>query len=144
MPRKGKGTSFNNRTDLAMPVTTVPGQEYGRQIAQAQAQKIVPMGPTATPAPAPMPAPGPASAMPQQAPAQQPTAFAGGLNWHGPTERPNEPIQAGLPSGPGPGPEVLGIGAPPAIAQTLQSLSTQGRTNSVLSSLADAAKILGI
>lgn len=143
MPRKGKGSAYSNRTDLAMPVTTVPGQEYGKQIAQAQAQKIVPMGPT--PNPAPMPPSSLTGAMAQQAPQQQqPTAFAGSLNWHGPTERPEEPVQAGLPSGPGPGPEVLGIGAPPAIAQTLQSLATQGRTNSVLSSLADAAKILGI
>ena len=143
MPRKGKGSSVNNRTDLAMPVTTVPGQEYGKQIAQAQAQKIVPMGPTPTPKPAP-----PSTltgAMTQQAP-QQPAQpmFAGTLNWHGPTERPNEPVQAGLPTGPGPGPEVLGIGAPAPVAQTLQSLATVGRSNSILGSLADAAKVLGL
>lgn len=58
MPR-GKGTpgkAYANRTDLNVPVTTVPNQEYGKASAQAAAQKIVPIAqsPVAT---APMSAP---------------------------------------------------------------------------------------
>jgi len=140
MPRKGKGSSVNNRTDLAMPVTTVPGQEYGKQIAQAQAQKIVPMGPTPTPA---APAAQPQAQGPGIMPQAQP-AFAGTLNWHGPTERPSEPVQAGLPSGPGPGPEILGASKPPILADTLQNLAYAGSPSTLVGQLANAARILGL
>ena len=140
MPRKGKGSSVNNRTDLAMPVTTVPGQEYGKQIAQAQAQKIVPMGPTPNvPAPAAAPQPQSPGIIPQAQP-----MFAGSLNWHGPTERPAEPIQAGLPTGPGPGPEILGTSKPPAVGDALQNMAFSGVPNTLIAQLANASKILGI
>lgn len=70
-----------------LPVTTIPGGDYGSQAEQRRAQEAVPMG--AQPVPAvqrPLP----------------PSLTA-------PSQRPNEPVQAGLPSGPGPGPEALGV-----------------------------------
>ena len=98
MPRKAKP----NRTDLALPKVAVPGQEYGKQAAQVQAQKIVPMAPTPT-APVPSPTTPSAPAAPQVPP---PTP--GSLPWLHPTNRPNEPITHGLDVGPGAGSEALG------------------------------------
>lgn len=99
MPRSGKGGGENRggprqlppgkasatRTDLnAAPRSAgtmkVPGQTYGDQAAQVRRQQAVPMGPAARP---------PALTEPSQ--------------------RPQEPLTAGLPSGPGPGPEALGM-----------------------------------
>lgn len=95
MPRGGKrsgkpGGLYPNRSDLRGPGTPdIPkqefqGQPYGAATQQAQAQQVAPV------AAPPMPAPGSLGA------------------FNRPTERPDEPITAGLPSGPGPGPEVLG------------------------------------
>lgn len=82
-------------TDL--PVQTVPNQEYGAQTAQREAQQAVPMG-----------------AAPQVAPPPSLTA---------PTARPSEPVQAGLPTGAGPGPEALGNMNPDRLTRaTLQAL----------------------
>jgi hypothetical protein len=82
----------NNRTDL--PRTTAPGQPYGVAGAQQAAMAAVPMGAPPT----------------SQAPAPPPPTPLGA-----PTERPNEPITAGMPFGAGPGPEMLRPypGAPP-------------------------------
>ena len=112
MPRTGKGgkregaaqTAYANRTDLnqrgPQPVTVAPGQAYGEGAAQREAQQAVPMGGT------PMPPPSAAPAPPQpEAPMPKP----GEIPWLSPTERPNEPISAGLSSGAGPGPESLSI-----------------------------------
>lgn len=84
-PRQGTpGTAYPNRTDMQLPAV-VPGQQYGQATAQAQAQQQVPMATT-------------------------PPGSMGAFSR--PTERPGEPVTAGLPSGPGPGPEVLGSGPP--------------------------------
>jgi hypothetical protein len=114
MPRgarqPGPGT---NRTDLASPtpapIQTAPGQTYGEAGAQQAAQQAVPTanGPTAVPGGAP------------QVGMDQIMAQATANNGPGnsmllnrPTERPNEPVTAGLPVGPGAGPESLqGVGA---------------------------------
>jgi hypothetical protein len=129
MPRTGRGGSrtgtpgsrYPNRTDLAGPVPNqaAPGQTYGRVQDEQAAQRQVPVAPppvvTGLPggpnAPAPpgsgLPAPGggAAGAPPFAAPA--PGRAPGELPWLGPSQRPNEPITAGLPMGPGPGPEAL-------------------------------------
>jgi hypothetical protein len=63
-------------------VTARPSQQYGERAAAENAQRAVPL-------PA-MPAPG------------DPSVALGA-----PTQRPDEPVTAGLPFGPGPGPEVL-------------------------------------
>lgn len=94
---------YSNRSDLQNPMnkvakTTAPGQTYGEATKQMAAQSAVPMGsaPTDnTPAP-PMP---------------------GSLGeFTRATERPGEPATFGSMVGPGPGPEVLGIG--PTVPKT--------------------------
>lgn len=62
-----------------LPVQAAPGQEYGARADQERRQRAVPMGTNSPPTPL--------------------TA---------PSQRPNEPVQAGLATGPGPGPEALG------------------------------------
>jgi len=113
MPRRGRGgarqgtpgQSYGQRTDLQankLPVTTVPGQQYGQGVAQQRAQQAVPMGAPPSPAPAPAAAgPGAPSRAPGPLPGQVTPLDA-------PTQRPNEPLTAGLPMGPGAGPEALG------------------------------------
>jgi hypothetical protein len=78
------GASYQNRSDLAQgprapsqPVKTATGQPYGAATAQAQAQQAVPL-----------------------------PDFAA-MHLARPTERPQEPVTAGLPMGPGPGPEAM-------------------------------------
>jgi hypothetical protein len=100
------------------PITVPTGLPYGEAGALGQAQAAVPVpqapGPPSPPGP---PAPG---APPQAAgPPVDPMTAArnyqmpnlGALNR--PTERPQEPITAGLPAGPGPGPtqQSEGMGA---------------------------------
>lgn len=67
-----------------------------------------------------------------------------------PTERPNEPITAGMPTGPGPGPESLpGIGAMASagnvdqgtVANLISSLASQPGASSAVQDL--AARALG-
>jgi hypothetical protein len=103
------GQSYPNRSDLAgakpAPISTVPGQTYGKAAEQQAAQRAIPM------AGAPVVTPSSPAPQPQQQP-QQPHTVPGALDWLRPTERPNEPVTAGLPVGPGPGPEsVQGVGA---------------------------------
>lgn len=111
MPRGGRrqgvpGKPYNNRSDLrALPVTTAPGQQYGQRAAQEAAQQAVPMGKPVTP---------PASAAGASASSAPVAGPAGPLPGQvtplgAPTERPGEPVTAGLPMGAGPGPEVLGM-----------------------------------
>lgn len=113
MPRGGKrsgkpGTAYSNRSDLTQAPSAAPGQTYGTATAQLQAQKVAPLPQQAgPPPPAAGSAPGVAQA-PGAAPAGPMPGALGPLNR--PTERPGEPLTAGLPFGPGPGPEVLGQG----------------------------------
>lgn len=101
MPRKGRGgerqgtpgTAYGNRSDLNMPISTVPGQDYGKASAQQAAQSAVPMGQS----PVSNLQQAPAMPTPQAAPLPQP----GSMPWLHPTNRPNEPVTAGLPFGPG-------------------------------------------
>jgi hypothetical protein len=101
MPRKGRGgarlgkpgVAYGNRTDLnAQPVRTAPGQPYGAAKAQADAQRQMPL-PQLPPAAA-APAPGVPSS----------TGAPELVGLYAPTMRPDEPVQAGLPIGPGEGP----------------------------------------
>lgn len=83
------------------------GLPYGQHQQLVDAQRQVPLpGPT----PQPPPAAGPGSGAPMMDAAQAALGLrpppAGGL-LRG-TDRPDEPVTAGLPTGPGPGPEVLG------------------------------------
>ena len=109
----------SNRTDLAVPNVEAPAQVYGERQAQQAAQRAVPVaappsGPTPSPAPggaAPTPPPGPPTGGPPPA-GLPPVSGPGILPFLHPTNRPNEPLTAGLPTGAGPGPEALtGVGA---------------------------------
>lgn len=109
MPRGGRrrgrpGASYAQRTDLnagprTLPVQAAPSQGYGERVAQERAQQAVPM------APAPGPPPVAAGAAPAGPIALPPALDA-------PTGRPDEPVTAGSPTGPGPGPEALNLAAP--------------------------------
>lgn len=83
MPRGGARSrarmgGYANRTDmLTQPVQAPPSTEYGSAARLTEAQRVVPL-------------------------ARAPAVEAGSL--YGDTARPNEPVHAGLPVGPGPGP----------------------------------------
>jgi len=81
---------FSVREDLP------PSQNYGDR--KAMAEQIAGAATTAQPSAKPVPA----AAM-QGTVAQEPL-----VPLYAPTQRPNEPITAGIPLGPGPGPEALG------------------------------------
>jgi hypothetical protein len=146
MPRKGRGgsrsgtigTAYSNRTDLNTPNVTVPGQEYGKQAAQAAAQKIVPMGasPVAT-------APQQRQPLTESLMARQPSVLPGAIPFTHPTERPQEPIQTGLPSGPGMGPEAMSTYNKP-LTQTLAQLATLPSVTQGILDLSATARALGI
>lgn len=67
------------------------GQTYGKRQEQIEAQRAVPMGRS-----------------PVEAPVARPRPSAPG-SLTAPTARPMEPITAGAPFGPGPGPEAMGL-----------------------------------
>jgi hypothetical protein len=98
--QKPQGGSYPNRTDLRQAPGAASQQEYGKAKAQLDAQKVVPLSQ----------APAPGSVSPSL------SSRAGMMGGGGqtivpplsaPSARPEEPITAGLPTGPGPGPEVL-------------------------------------
>lgn len=140
MPRAGRGgkragtpgTAYANRSDLREPVSTVPNQTYGEAAQQQSAQHSVPMAPTQAEGVSPIssvPVPSPPTARTQHALAAQgnpPGVLPGQLQFDGPTQRPGEPVTAGLTSGAGPGPEALtGVGqAGFGHANTAQLLSS--------------------
>lgn len=102
--REGQpGKAYSQRKDLI-----APSAGYGQRAAQERSVAAVPL-----PAQAPPPAPasgGGAGAPAQGLPAGPPPVQPGGLGpLNAPTQRPNQPLTAGLPTGPGPGPEVLGM-----------------------------------
>lgn len=111
MPRGGKrsgsaGTAYANRSDLNshLPITAPTGLPYGENQALSNAQRTIPMAPA--PAPAGSPAPAAGSGGPVSPPA--PLPVPGARPFLRPTERPNEPVTSGLPTGAGPGTEALG------------------------------------
>jgi len=88
------GQAYGQRTDLNQPVMVASGQPYGARQAQEAAQQAIPL-PSAPPVSEPV-SPRP----------QEPTP--GSLGAFGrATERPTEPLTAGMPMGPGPGPEAM-------------------------------------
>jgi hypothetical protein len=80
---------YSNRSDLRnsakLPAKAAPGQTYGEAGKQIAAQKVVPM-----------------AAPPTPTPPQQPRVAPGSMGpLNRPTERPDEPVTAGAPFGPG-------------------------------------------
>jgi len=102
------GKPYPNRSDLRGPGTpdipkSFQGQPYGAAGQQEQAQAAVPASAPASP---PVGPPGGGGGV------SPPTVPPGGFGaFTRGTERPDEPITAGLRSGPGPGPEALGMHA---------------------------------
>lgn len=107
MPRNGRGGArtgtpgqgYANRTDLhaVQPIRVAPSAQYGQGVAQADAQRAIPL-PAQPPPAAPMGGAAPPAP-------QGPPVLPGSLGeFHRPTERPSEPLQAGLATGPGGGP----------------------------------------
>lgn len=104
-------------TGTRNPAKEIPtGQPYGAATEQRTALQAVPAaGPTLAATP-PVTAPEPPQGPPQVDP-QAALAAASGYNPTGPTlsdptQNPNEPVTAGLASGPGPGPEALNMPNP--------------------------------
>lgn len=89
--RAGKpGTAYGQRTDLNQPVVASPSKVYGDSAASVEQQRAMPLAQ----APA-----GPVMRSPAGGPLVQP----GGL--FAPSGRPEEPVHAGMPIGPGGGPD---------------------------------------
>lgn len=116
MPRGGArsgqpGGQYPNRSDLqqgprALPVQVGPSRQYGEATALTQLQQAVPT------ANAPLPTPPPMQTAPganDPTAAQQPQGPLPGelTGLHEPSQNPGEHVMTGVPSGPGPGPEVL-------------------------------------
>lgn len=123
------GTAYSNRTDLnansgALPIQTPPSAEYGQSATLRRSQQAVPM---ANPQAPPPPAGSPSA---PTAPVIPPGGFGDPLR---PTDRPDEHVMAGLPVGPGPGPEAMTMNAPQMQATPLQTAV------GLLSSLGDSA-----
>ncbi|HUP68491.1 MAG TPA: hypothetical protein VM142_01625 [Acidimicrobiales bacterium] len=114
--RRGKpGKAYGQRTDLntnrsPLPVEVASGQPYGARKAQEDAQRAMPL--SAPPAP-------PQATMGAVAPAPAPGSLGDPLR---PTERPEEPISAGVDWGPGPGSEALAIGTDDPSADELRAI----------------------
>ena len=171
MPRSGRGgrrtgtpgKAYGNRTDLnaaALPVTTAPGQEYGAQTAQANAQRAVPMASgdiTAPGAASPVSAPG---GTPQGQPSPVSAGLAGLLDGSGalpagmpapgslpplnaPSDRPDEHLMTGVPAGPGPGPEALHpLIAHPLVSGVAALNSLGGQVSPQLAAIRGAAQAM--
>jgi len=140
MPRTGKGglrqgtpgTAYGNRTDLNLPKTTVPNQEYGKATQQMAAQSAVPM------ASSPQSSALPDAAQPKQA------VTPGSLSFLHPTERPSEPITAGINQGPGPGAEAIAPLPKNIISDSLLHLVNDPNANSATFDLAATARLFGL
>lgn len=109
MPRKPKTP---NGTE-AQGIGAIAGQTYGRGVEQEQLQRVVPMPDQrsdtrqAVAQQAQQVAPAAAQPSFDQILALAQGAGAGAGMLREPTRRPDEPLTAGLPIGPGPGPEAL-------------------------------------
>lgn len=108
-PRQGQpGKTYGNRKDLGTGArkvmsSTGPSKVYGQGVQRQQSLQAVPLVSPAAPA-----GPLPAGAAAGEAPSYPLPGSFGPLDR--PTERPGEPLTTGLPTGPGAGPEILGIG----------------------------------
>lgn len=120
-----RGGSYANRSDLraALPLNAPEGLPYGERQQLLAAQRAVPMAPAPTTRAATAPGPVPSTAGPG-VPTPVPGAAGAFLR---PTERPHEPVTAGMALGPGPGPEALGPltrpGGGSSVSGLLQSLA---------------------
>lgn len=97
---------YARRTDggPSQVLSTAPNQDYGAQTEQLNAQRIAPMG-----GQEPLPA-APSASGGGEAPPSMPAFSGPGLA--DPSQRPNEPITAGVDIGEGPGSSILNLPSP--------------------------------
>lgn len=139
------------KTPLGAPaqkIQAVPGQTYGEGVRQEALQKAMPApnvpGPTAPTGQVQAPRQSAQQAVsPEQRQQQNFARIVEALRGSGgmlrqPDDRPKSPVTAGLPIGPGPGPEVLGQGN--RMGNTLRRLAIQ--TNDPL--FAELASKIGL
>jgi hypothetical protein len=129
------GTAYGNRTDLNMPISTVPGQDYGKASQQQAAQSAVPMA--ASPV-------APTQPVQSNQPVQQaqPLPRPGSMPYLDPTMRPNEPVTTGIDYGPGAGSEAMGPREPIIANNLVHEAQRTGST--ALSDLAAFAVRMGL
>lgn len=101
-------------------IRTLPDAAYGEAKEFNELQKQAPL--------ANVPQPGPGGAA---APQPNPNPLASVVPLSAPTQRPDEPVTAGAPLGPGPGPEVMG---PAMAARTAQYQSASQLLSSIAAS----------
>lgn len=138
-PVSGPG-ALSKRTDggPAQVLSAAPDQGYGDMTQQLNDQRTAPMmGATPQPSMPNVPASSDGFQMP---------AYQGG-DFGAPSNRPGEPVTAGVPIGPGPGPQMtnMNVGAQPTgqLTQMLQSMSANDMTG-VLAPLYQAALQYGV
>ncbi len=130
MPRARKPGTYSNRQDLVasgrpQAVRAPSGQTYGERQGLESAQQAQPL--PGDPIAALMSATGTHDGTP--------TALLG------PTQRPDEPVTAGLTTGPGPGPEVL-FGPSTKPSETFELLARETGDDTMFR-LAERARRLG-
>ena len=118
-PREGvQGQQYANRSDLRQnarpqPVQSAPNQPYGARAAQERSQAVVPLaGQPAAPAPQPG----------GQGPFTPRISADDVPNLTDPSRRPDEPLEAGIPFGPGPGPQMSTQVAPNPTAEFVRGV----------------------
>lgn len=132
MPRKTKGSGGNypNRTDLIQPVRTGTGMAYGQAQELQQSQQAAPLPQIEDP----MAGMRAALQAAQQHPFQP-------VSLNAPSSRPNEPVTAGLASGPGPGPAALGTDT--GLSALLERAAMESG-NETIRAMLDQARRLGL
>jgi hypothetical protein len=108
--REGKpGAAYSNRSDLTQAPAAPPAKTYGDRTRQIASQRAVPLPAAPDPGAASTPrGPGGAAMNPQEL-----MGLVQGLpGLTDPSQRPNEPLTAGLPTGPGAGPGALAATPP--------------------------------
>ena len=142
-PVSGPG-SLSRRTDggPSQVRSAVPDQGYGDISQQMNSQRTAPMA-----AQAPLPPAPPVPSGGQAGPSTPTSPQYGGGDFGGPSNRPGEPVTAGVPIGPGPGPSLTPtpVGLTPANGAMTQLLSSlMGTDNTgVLARLFDQASARG-
>ena len=147
MPRARKTQSGKP----AMSVNQIPGQQYGKGVEQTRLQQAMPAPRDQTAAVAAraarasaQPATPPMQGRGSPAPADAMEAARALRERVGllprPTQRPAEPVTAGLSSGPGAGPEVLGMAFRSPLGEMMRSIARQSG-DPFLADLADRANL---
>ncbi len=144
MPRGRNTGAGGNRIDNLLPNVTAPGQEYGQAASQRMAMNELPMGapPEVQPAASPQAARQAPMSLAQMVGQQQQAAPVSVTPLTAPTERPDEPITAGLPFGQGAGPEALGQGQ--LLSDMLAQISQHPSAGAGTFEMAAAARAMGL